>query len=198
MSRRFIGQRGFSLLEVMVALAILLVASVSAVIGLTAASGDLRKGQFWTHQMTLVESSMQRIQLQDKNALLTAVQNFSPPLSCARNSLTSQPAATCGWQMDGTNGVDAGLDLSVGALFRILPDGTITHVDATGFSDCAAAGLPADVYCREIVMAIGGPSGDGDAGMVGGTTRAGTVWVRVKRKSDSDRQFVALREVIAL
>src|SRR4051794_17182101 len=65
------GQRwGFTLVEVMVALAVLLLASTGVFAGLFAASRELRLGQLRQHQGALTDASVQRVRLQSKAALL--------------------------------------------------------------------------------------------------------------------------------
>jgi hypothetical protein len=75
------------------------------------------------------------------------------------------------------------MDLSSGAYFNILPDGTITPIGtgtiATGTS-CGA--VPVGTVCREVYTHLGTPFGATDLNVTLPTTQVATMWVRITRR----------------
>lgn len=179
--------RGFTLLEVMVALVVMIIASVGVVVGLMAASRELRVGQLRLHKATLLDASAQRIRLQNKVAL-TAL-GIAPPSTPP----AQQAIGTGNWVKDPIP-MAAG-DLSTGAFFRMLPNGEFTQLPDSTATDCAPASLPKDVYCRERMIVLGGPTAD--AGLITAGGAIATVWFRVSRASEPPVLAVLSAEVIA-
>lgn len=184
-------RRGFSLLEVLVALAVLAVAITGALTGLLAASKELRQGQLRQHEMALVDAKLQRLRLSDKKRLL-ALALPSPATPPDRLAIGTPP-----WAPDPTPaGADG--DLSTGAYFRIRPDGELTLL--TGLppgTPCNAASLPEGSYCREVALTAGMPADLGaHAGILPAGSSAVTYWVRVARKGEGRAQAVVHHEVI--
>ena len=65
--RRALRNKGFSLMEVLVALSVLAVASVGALSGLVFASKQFRLGQSTTQGTVLAERTMQRLRLASRS-----------------------------------------------------------------------------------------------------------------------------------
>lgn len=200
--QRRIQAGGFTLLEVMIALAILLVASTGALMGVMAATRDMRSGQLHMYQSVLLEASMQRVRLMDKFSLLDTATAYTwsgtGPPGIALN--------TAPWQMD-PNPVPSSetggtaRDLSAGALFRALPTGEIRRWPASGTppSTCTDSSIPAGTYCREIAVVQGGSVSSVGAIAGSGTqvSKVATVWVRVVQVGEPIRNAVITREVVA-
>ena len=183
-------QRGFSMLETVIAFAILAVASAGALNGLLAANSDLRKGQLRQYEMALVDATLQRMMLSDKSS---SVSSAVPPPATSPPLL---PIGAAPWAPDPTSPSPG--DLSRGAYFRVLPDGEITP-DTTipAGTPCNAATLPDGIYCREMVLTSGMPAALGaHAGIMPAQSLPLTFWVRVFRKGENPVNAVVHRMVL--
>lgn len=184
------AQRGSSLLEVIVALAILALAASGALSGLLTANKDLRQGQLRQYKMALVDATMQRMLLADKTQLQARAVAL-PATPPAQLAIGAAP-----WGPDTTSVVPG--DLSTGAYFWVRPDGEITQI--TGIpagTKCNAAALPEGSYCREVLLTTGMPVALGTHSAVLPTTALPlTYWVRVARKGEVPITAVVHRKVI--
>ena len=182
-------RRGFSLIEVMVALAVLLVAGAGAMMALVAANQQMRDGQLRQLKMVLVEAKAQRMVLASKTSLTSAalaVQTVDP---------ASVGVGTAPWSPDGTAMV-AG-DLGTGTVFEMRADGTIIPW-ATAPTNCATdAAVKTGQYCREVLVAKGLPPSAANTSITTAiaTTQPYTRWIRVSRKGEPDYLAVIYREV---
>lgn len=178
--------RGFTLLELMVGMAVLLVGAVGALSGLLAAASALREGQLRLQKQALVDATLQRARLQNKEQL----RNAAVAVAAAPDMPQLKAIGAGGWVMDPTP-VVAG-DLSTGALFIVRPSGVMRHCTAAtepacpagAITNCADADLPLGVFCREVhatrTAATFAPGGIVPAGSFV-TTR----WVRVLQQKPS-------------
>lgn len=107
---------GFTLLEVMIALVILLLASLGVAAGLLAASRDLRAGQLTQYRALLADARVQRVRLADKAALIASA------------------SGTLAWVPDPLPAV-AG-DLGTGECYYIQPNGEIRTAAGSGVRCC--------------------------------------------------------------
>lgn len=188
--------QGFTLIELFVAMAVLLIGSIGALVGILNASKDLRDGQLRVLANVLLEARLQRSRLQDKLALFNqgnATGSYTSP-GVENTGLGDAP-----WKMDDDlpSGGDSN-DLGYGALFSVLPDGTIVRPTlASTPTSCASSAIPKGVYCREVVVTRGAPvSSPGD--IIASSAQVATLWVRVSRIGDPIGLAVVTREVIAL
>ena len=183
-------RRGSSLIEVIVALAVLALAASGALTGLLAANNDLRQGQLRQYKMALVDATMQRMLLSNKTQLRAAAVPLPapPPVQLA---IGANP-----WQPDTTAAIAD--DVSTGAYFRVLPNGEITHV--TGIppgTPCNSALLPEGSYCREVLLTTGMPVDLGThAGIMPAAALPVTYWVRVARRGELPAIAVVQRMVM--
>ena len=166
-----VGQRGFTLIETVVALAVLLFASAGVFAGLLAASRELRQGQLRQHLAALADASAQRVRLQSKAALLGLA--VAPPAAAPPSLAVGAPP----WSADASAPV--GLDPGTGAYFRVTPDGAISRaVDVLPGTACDS--VPPGVSCRETLVTRGPPR---DAAVVlASGAQVLTYWVRISRK----------------
>lgn len=192
---------GFTLLEVIIAVAILSVGAIGAMMGMLAAARDLRAGQTRLHQQVLVDASLQRARLFNKAALYaTAVD-----VALAGDMPSMQGVGGAAWHVDPS--APAPGDLSVGALFVMLPNGTFAPCNATSTPACAAAppascldaAIPVGVFCREVAVTRTGASYPAPASIA--SAYASTKWVRVVQRqplpADTKAGAVLGREVFA-
>lgn len=187
-------QRGFTLLEAIVALGILAIAILGSFAGVVYASRDLREGQLRQYKMILVDATAQRSLLGDKSSWsLLAVAPGTPP-----NAL---PIGAAPWTVDpspisGGDGVDAGIgDVGTGAYFTILPNGTMTRVTPKSPVPCDDPSLPDGTFCRELMLTTGLPSVDGGIPIPG--SQQVTQWIRVSRKGDPPAMAVLNTRLMA-
>ncbi|MFZ5443885.1 MAG: type IV pilus modification PilV family protein [Myxococcota bacterium] len=192
---------GFSLLEVMIAMAILAVGAVGALAGVLSANESLREGQLRVYKQNLVEATLQRTRLQNKERLYTG----ALAITTAAEMPTNRPLGTAPWVKDPTPPV-AG-DLSTGSLFIVRPDGTMRHCDASTtpqcanpIASCADPAIPLFVFCREVATTRSSATFAPGAIVPAGafvTTR----WVRVvqNKRTQAETRFheVMGREVFA-
>jgi prepilin-type N-terminal cleavage/methylation domain-containing protein len=192
--------RGLSILETMIALVILGVGLLGVLGALERAAVESRLGQNRQQKVMLADATLQRFKLLEKTTFFAqaAATPTVDPLGLA--------VGTAPWLADPTDLTAAEpLDLSTGAYFNILPDGTITKLSLPGNPPCSA--VPQGVVCREILTHAGPPFGTGlpngaacgsntdcfsklcgggvcslGGGVTGLGTQVATTWVRVVRR----------------
>ena len=174
------SSKGITLIETMVALLILAIASVGAFTTLLSAKGELREGQLRQYKMTLIDTKVQRLWLSSKSVLPSPA--LLPPSTIG---LATAPLNSSGWAVDGTTPI-AG-DLGTGAYFKIISDGTITPLDSgtvppvPAGTACNSGALPVGVYCREVLVTQGLlPNG----ALPAGATKVWIYWIRVIRSGE--------------
>lgn len=183
---------GFSLLEVMIAMAILAVGAVGALAGVLSANEGLREGQLRIYKQNLIEATLQRARLQNKERLYTNALS----IAAAPQMPTNQPLGTGNWVMDPTPPI-AG-DLSTGNLFILLPDGTLRHCDNTTtpqcvtatITSCADTDIPLFVFCREVVTTKTGAT-FAPGNIVPAGSFVTTRWARVVQRKRTPAETVA-------
>ena len=193
-------RRGFSLLEVMAAMVVMLIGSLSALQGIMSADQSLREGQLRLHKQVLIDATLSRSRLYSKDLLY----NTGITIASAATMPDQQPLATGNWTMDPTPLVAN--DPSTGSLYFVTPDGTMTPCTATttpaciGIVNCASAAIPELVFCREVVTTKTA-AGYAPGLIVASGTFVTTRWVRVIQKkklvADTLDSAVLGREVYA-
>ncbi|RKH12304.1 type II secretion system protein [Corallococcus sp. CA053C] len=193
-SSRRAPARGSGLLEVLISMSILALAAVGAVMGMVAATRDVKDGQVLQGRRMLLESRIQRLWLGSKAELLSNAVNrpalFPPDIAFG----------TAPWVLDPSPPVAA--DVGTGAYFRVLPTGqveplTSVPVNTPCIASTPDAVLPKDVYCREILVTKGLPKDlpPASAALVPAGAQPFTVWTRVFRKGDSLERALIHSEV---
>lgn len=182
--------RGFTLIEVIVALTITLMVSASVLLALLAASRELREGQLRQYKSVLVDASTQRVRLSDKATLI------SNAVAAGTLPSTVSAISTAPWTLDPT-AVVAG-DLSTGAYFSVLANGQISQLGPATVppvpANTACSAVPDGVYCREVVAMKGAPVAAPGAILAGAPVA--TVWIRVSRKGEPASMAVSTQEVV--
>jgi prepilin-type N-terminal cleavage/methylation domain-containing protein len=182
--------RGFTLVEVMIALGVMLVGALGALTGLAAASRELREGQLRQYKMVLIDATSQRIRLQDKQVLIS----YATAAGTLPSTVTAISAAP--WTLDATTLVPG--DLGTGAYFKVLPNGQILQLDAATTpavaANTACNAVPQGIYCREVLVRAGGPVASPGAIATGASLA--TVWIRVSRMGEPASMAVTSREVV--
>lgn len=179
-SARF-QRRGVTLLETMMAMAVLLVGMIGALAALQAGARETKVGQFRQQKMLLADATLQRVRSIDKALYFSGASAVVPS-----SDPSKQPVGGGNWVVDASASTDL-RDFSTNAYFKVLADGTITKdTTVTPGTACNAAGLPVGTVCRETFTHLGAPFGAGngaDAGFTAPTgTRVATTWVRVSQK----------------
>lgn len=164
---------GFTLIEVMIALAVLAIGIVGGLAGIISAAEAIRDGQRRQHKMALLDARGQQFLLMDKTNIDTSAVN---PPSTAANRLALGAAP---WALDVANPGD----VSSSPWFKIAGDGTVTAVPLTG-SPTACGTQPSGVYCRESFLMRGAPATLNAATIPAGAT-AYTLWTRISRTGDT-------------
>src|SRR5262249_4633930 len=121
-----------TLLEVMIALAILATAGLGTLAGLTAAGRDLREGELNQGKMLLLDAKMERLLLQSKVTLAATPGGTAGYPAPTRASPLYPPNKAFGaapWQLDIPPTVPYQPDdLSNGAYFTVSPNGQIVKL----------------------------------------------------------------------
>jgi len=192
---------GFTLIEAMIAMVVLLVALVGALAGLISASQEFRAGQIRQGEMQLIEAKSQRLMLMDHTTgpagWPASLQWTSAPSTTSwtygSGPETMMPG-TGSWVVDPdppicptcalNGGVNGPLDLSVAAYFTITPDGTIApDLTVTPGVPCNDSSIRPTTFCRELVVGNGIQNSAGNlASQALPVNHIGyTVWIRVTR-----------------
>ncbi|WP_375756783.1 type II secretion system protein [Corallococcus exercitus] len=188
------SRRGSGLLEVLISMSVLALAAVGAVMGMVAATRDVKDGQVLQGRRMLLEARTQRLWLASKlelaNQAVARPSTYPPELA-----LGATP-----WQLDPST-PQAG-DVGTGAYFRVLPTGQVAPaLDVPNGTPCSVstpdAVLPRDVYCREILVTKGLPKDLPPAAqaMVPAGALPFTFWTRAYRKGDSLERAIVHSEV---
>jgi prepilin-type N-terminal cleavage/methylation domain-containing protein len=202
-------QRGFTLIEAMIAMTILATALLGTFIGLVEAARVAREGQLRQYKTELIDAKIQRLLLADKTLLpgmvggLQTVSNTLVPSSVAVGAApwVIDPSAPDSTAIP-SNGPMPG-DLGVGAVFRVLPDGEIRPLAGT-FTSCADSTIPAGAYCREVLLqnklVLPGSARNTQmqAQIDAVNARTTTLWIRISRKGEAANFAVVERKVLVL
>ncbi|WP_223642697.1 type II secretion system protein J [Corallococcus sp. EGB] len=194
---RSASRRGSGILEVLISMSILALAAVGAVMGMVAATRDVKDGQVLQGRRMLLEARVQRLWLASKADLaaqaVTRPALFPPDLALGTAPWTLDPSAPV-----------AG-DVGTGAYFRVRPTGQVEPaLDVPAGTPCTAATpdsvLPRDVYCREILVTQGLPKDLSPAAqaLVPAGALPFTFWTRAYRKNDSPERAIVHSEVFVL
>src|SRR5258708_18545865 len=112
---------GFTLLETMIALAILAIALMGTLGGFITVDTQLKDAQLRQGKMVLLDAKVQRVLLTNKAELTGIPAAWTPDptqsIVNANNTPTPRPVP------------DPDIDLSVGAYFSVLPNGEITQIN---------------------------------------------------------------------
>lgn len=195
--RRALRNKGFSLMEVLVALSVLAVASVGALSGLVFASKQFRLGQSTTQGTVLAERTMQRLRLANKQKIIAAAVAYTgrPEALDASASLTASASnpwvpTTGGATALGDLSNDGSSDFSRGAFFTVDGAGIAARATVPGaVTTCSTmlsnAAVPPGVYCREVAITSAATLTAARAsGALTGTVAGAEVLVRVFRKPE--------------
>ena len=191
-------RRGFSLLEVLIALVILIIGSLGAVTAMLASARSLRAGQDRLHGQVLVDASLQRARLQNKQQLY----DEAAPRDEGAAVPFALDAGQAPWAFD-PSPTSAPGDLGSGALFLLASDGTFARCDEHSTPPCPASitscldtAIPLHAFCREVANTRTGAPSIRPAAIRG--AYAVTRWVRVvQRKENGLQNSVLGREVFA-
>jgi type II secretory pathway pseudopilin PulG len=185
MRRRPVG--GFTLIEVMAAMVVLMIGLVGGLLGLISSSQDMRNGQLRQYAQAIAEAKSEALISTNKLWMVTTPPApFTLPFTATSAAVATAALGAAPWVLDPTlpPAIPIPNDLTAGAFFTVLPDGEITAVPAAtsaGWASCAAAGIPVGTYCREIAITQG-VLGGGTVVAPGGT--AYVVWTRVSRNGE--------------
>jgi prepilin-type N-terminal cleavage/methylation domain-containing protein len=179
-STRTHGARGFTLIETIVALAVMAVAALGALAAVNFSVTELSKGQLRLYTAAIADAALQRMMAVAKTGLPT---DAFPTPEPKRIGIGARP-----WSPDTSTAVG---DLSAGAYFRVVTGQNAATIspatDVPANTTCDA--VPKGVICREILVTRGMPFGDCTGNACGGIIPAGanpiTFWVRVSRKGDN-------------
>ncbi|NOK21966.1 PulJ/GspJ family protein [Corallococcus carmarthensis] len=188
------SRRGSGILEVLISMSILALAAVGAVLGMVAATRDVKDGQVLQGRRMLLEARVQRLWLASKvelaNQAVPRPALFPPDVALG----------TTPWQLD-PSAPQAG-DVGTGAYFRVRPTGQVEPaLDVPAGTACNASTpdtvLPRDVYCREILVTKGLPKDLPPAAqaMVPAGSLPFTFWTRAYRKNDNRERATVHHEV---
>jgi prepilin-type N-terminal cleavage/methylation domain-containing protein len=228
MIRRFEKERGFTLVETMIAVSILGIGLIGSLIALVAASQQLKDGQTRQYRSELVDAALQRFEVANKYVNATGIFSAASPFATATALTTACPGAISCNQLP-IGGWGAGydptqllappppplVDLSIGAYFIVREDGEMQQLTATTVPamvaplPCGSAGIPVGVYCREVLVTS---AANGGAIVTAGAPWTGawpppvtvpnasiyTVWVRVSKQGDTLNQAVYATTSFAL
>jgi len=198
-----LANRGFTLIEAMIAMTVLAIGLLGTFMGLVHAATVAREGQLRQFKTALIDAKIQRLMLADKSQLpnmvggvQTVPDGVLPP---------SLGIAVAPWVIDPSPGdfsVSLPGDLGVGAVFRVLPDGEIRPV-AGAFASCTDSTIPDGAYCRELLLQGSLPLPTTVNAQVQNSinatgARSFTLWVRTFRKGESLSLAVVERKVIIL
>lgn len=173
----------------MVAASVLLLASLGAILGMLAASRQLRDGRNFSSAALLVDARVQRLRLQNKGTVISGATAYN--LSSGLPTTLAVGAAP--WVMDPL--AANGNDLGTGAVFKVTGDGVISrYTPATAPTTCASLTASADIgaFCREVAVTAGGPTTVANG--VPAASQA-TLWVRVTQVRSDGRAAVVVSSI---
>jgi prepilin-type N-terminal cleavage/methylation domain-containing protein len=206
---RAAGGRGFTLIEAMIAIVVLLIGLAGALAALISAREQVRQGALRQAEMRLVNSKVQRLLIANR-----AVAGILPAAAAVASPPEQVGFGTAPWVVDAS--APLGNDLGTEAFFTIDGEGTLTNVtcvaagtpagciDATT-KNCASTGLPLGVYCRELrggndlppqVAAPAQSNSSLKANLGASSAIASTLWIRVTRVGGRLQDAVTYREVL--
>jgi len=202
-----IRRGGFTLIEAMMALAILAIALLGTLSGLIEATRIAREGQFRQFKTALIDAKVQRLLLADKSALPNMVgglQTVAPLFLAPSVAIGSAP-----WLIDPSPPDPSSIpptgpipgDLGTGAVFWVWADGEIRPI-AGSFLSCADPAIPAGAYCREVLLhnRLALPGSAQNSQVQGNldavNARSSTLWIRVSRKGESPSLAVVERKAL--
>lgn len=208
------SRRGFSLIEVMMALVVLAVASTGALTGLIFASKQFRLGQNTSHGTILAERLLQRVRLANKQKIITAAQTYTgggrPENLVASNSTTATAAnpwvpSSATSTVLGNLSDDGSADFSRGTFFTVDGTGIEQRKTLSGITTCSAMlaasyQVAGGVFCREFAITKASMLASATtSGTISATTNAAEVMVRVFRKGEpgiADAQWTVSEVVV--
>jgi type II secretory pathway pseudopilin PulG len=228
MTRNSRASSGFTLVETMVAGAILGVALIGSLAALMAAGQQLKDGQVRQYRSELVDAALQRFEVANKYVGSNGIFSAASPFATATLLTAACPGATpCNQLPIGSLGVGYDptqllappppplVDLSIGAYFIVREDGEMQQLTATtvpaivGTPTCGSVTIPVGVYCREVLVTSSTTAG---AIVTSGAPWTAawpppqtiqsqsmyTVWVRVSKQGDNLNQAVYATTSFAL
>lgn len=199
---RRLPDRGFTLIEAMIAMTVLAIGLLGTFMGLVHAATVAREGQLRQFKSTLIDAKFQRLALADKSQLANMVGGVQ---TIAVTDLPPSGIGAAPWVIDPSvpdPSPNMPGDLGTGAVFRVLPDGEISPLTGP-FTSCVDAAIPVGAYCRELLLHSKLPlSTSNNLQVQGRLDTAGaqsfTLWIRISRKGESQGLAVLERKVIVL
>ncbi len=189
--RRRALARGSSIIEVIIAMAVMALAGAGAMVGMLTASRHVHDGQLFQAKRLLVEARAQRVWLSNKSTLLTEAVDrpatFPPDI----------PPGTGPWRVDPSTAVAN--DPGSGAYFELSATGEVTAPTYTipAGSACNTDAVQPGTYCREVLVTRGLPLEvpAGASALLPAGSQPFTVWTRVWRKGDEPSTAIVHNEV---
>lgn len=193
---------GFTMIDSLIALSLLLIALLGNFMALVQASKIIREGQLRQYKTMLMDAKMQRLLLADKSSLPNMVgglQTISDTLYPPNVAIGSAP-----WVIDPSapdTSVPGPGDLGRGAVFSLVADGEIQPITGT-FSSCVDPTIPVGAYCREVLLhnrlplATSASNSSLQNSLDGVGAQSSTLWVRISRKGDGSSLAVFERKLL--
>jgi prepilin-type N-terminal cleavage/methylation domain-containing protein len=187
---RLSRQTGFTLIEVMAAMAVVAFASMGVFGGINYARQELNDGQIRQFKMVLLDAKAQRLLGGSKQNMSTSGFDSLLPTAIPSTPPGKVPIGANPWVPDNTTPVSG--DISSGAYFKIRADGTLT-ADTTvpAGTACNSSLIPVGTYCREVMITNGTPSGtssfptNGVSAVTLQGAAAVSYWTRISRMTSS-------------
>jgi len=183
---RLFRQAGFTLIEVMAAMAVLAFAALGAFAGVNYARQELNEGQIRQFKMVLLDAKVQRLLGGGKQSISSSGFDSLLPLPIPSTPPANVAIGASPWVPDNTTPVPG--DLSTGAYFKIRADGTlVADTSVPAGTACNSSAIPIGTYCREVLMTNGTPGGTSSFptnGVSPVTLQGGTAvsyWTRISR-----------------
>lgn len=186
---------GFTLLETMIALAILAGALVGTLAGFIDAGVHLKEAPLRNTKAILLDAKNQRLMLTNRTELAAVTAAWAPdPTQATVNAInmpTPRPTP------------DPDIDLSIGAFFTLLPNGEITQLDVPAGTLCSSSSVPNGAYCREMMLTAGMPNGSALPSnppwtALSGVANPQTLWIRIYRKGQDPVKYGNLQRQVLL
>jgi type II secretory pathway pseudopilin PulG len=189
--RRRALARGSTILEVVIAMAVMALAGAGAVMGMLTASRHVHDGQLYQVKRLMVEASTQRLWLSNKSALLARA--VDRPATFPPDILPG----TLPWKVDDSPVVAN--DPGSGAYFELSASGEVTRptTPIPAGTACTSDQVPVGMYCREVLVTKGLPRAVPTAAsaLLPAGAQPITVWTRVWRKGDEPSTAIVHSEV---